>query len=123
MCFFIVNERPELKELQSLITPVYAIFWKEIGIGLSLSYEGLQILEIDFARTTQRCTNMLQKWLETDVNATWQKLLLVIDSPAVVNSLSPTLQISHDECKYIVLLYTYVLLFFHVHVYLAARTL
>ena len=101
---FTVNESPELKELQSLIIPNYATCWKEIGIGLSLSYEALQIIEIDFERTTQRCTNMLAKWLQTDVNATWQTLLQVIDSPAVSNSLPPALPISHDESKYIILL-------------------
>ena len=107
ICFFTANETPELRELQSLIIPYYATCWKEIGIGLNLSYEALQIIEIDFARTTQRCTNMLVKWLQTDVNATWQKLIQVIDSPAVANILLPTLPTSHDESKYIVLLCRY----------------
>ena len=102
MCvFFIVYETPKLKELYGLIVPNYAVCWKEIGIGLGLAYEALQIIETDCAKTTQRCTDMLAKWLQKDVNATWQKLLQVIDSLAVANSISPTLQSSHDESKHI----------------------
>ena len=99
--FFIVNETPELKELRGLIVPNYAVSWNEIGIGLGLAYEALQIIETDCARITQRCTDMLAKWLQKDVNATWQKLLQVIDSLPVANSVSPTLQSSHDESKHI----------------------
>ena len=99
--FFIVNETPELKELQGLIIPDYAVYWREIGIGLGLAYEALQVIESDNAKTKQRCTQMLVEWLQKDLNATWQKLLQVIDSCAVPNSISPMLQSSHDESKYI----------------------
>ena len=101
MLFFTANKTPELKELQHLITPNYAHCWKEIGIELTLSYTSLEIIEANHPKVEQRCTNMLAKWLQEDVSATWQKLLQAIDSPAVAkifqNSESP-----HDEiiCKF-----------------------
>ena len=49
----------------------------------------LQTIESDYNKVKQRSTNMLAMWLQKDVNATWQKLLEVIDSPAVVDQLSP----------------------------------
>ena len=90
-----------------MIIPKYAIYWKEIGIGLSLSYEALQIIEADFPKTTERCTNMLVKWLQTDVNATWKKLLQVIDSLAVANSSSSTWLSSHSESKYCIIIISF----------------
>ena len=87
--FFTVNETPNLREIQNLITPSYAHCWKEIGIGLNLPYPMLQAIESDYNKVNQRCTNMLAMWLQKDVNATWKKVLEVIDSPAVVDRLSP----------------------------------
>ena len=103
MLVFTVNDTPELKELQSLITPNYASCWNEIGIGLGLPYATLQIIEEDYNKTEQQCNNMLAKWLQKDVTATWQKLLQVIDSPAITTMLSLTFESRHNESKYIVL--------------------
>ena len=48
----------------------------------------LQTIESDYNKVKQRCTNMLAMWLQKDVNATWKKLLEVIDSPAVLDTIS-----------------------------------
>ena len=85
----IIYETPNLRELNNLITPNYAYCWEDIGIGLNLPYATLQAIERDYNKVNQRCTNMLAMWLQKDVNATWQKILEVIDSPAVVDKLSP----------------------------------
>ena len=94
--FFTVDKIPELKELQNLITPYYAHCWKEIGIGLNLPYGTLEIIEANYSKVEQRCTNMLARWLQKDVNATWEKLIEVIDSPAVTKILSGIAKSDHD---------------------------
>ena len=70
-----------MRELQNLIIFSYAHCWKQIGLGLKLSYAKLQIIEANYTKSEERCIAMLDKWLQKeDGNATWQKLLEVIDS-------------------------------------------
>ena len=97
MYFFTVNKIPELKELQNLITPYFAHCWKEIGIGLNLPYSTLEIIEANYPKVEQRCTNMLAIWLQKDVNASWKILIEVIDSPAVAKMLSVNVIADNDH--------------------------
>ena len=103
---FTAKRIPKLNELQNLITSNYAHCWKEIGIELTLSYATLEIIEANHPKVQQRCTDMLATWLQKDVNATWQKLLKAIDSPAVVRMLSPTSASDFNESKYMFVLFT-----------------
>ena len=74
------------------VTPDYAVYWKIIGILLGLPGNELTIIEHDFVnRAVQSCNAMLERWLETDPTATWEKLFAAIDSEAVVSA------IAHDN--------------------------
>ena len=80
----IVNLTPSLKDLQQHITPRYAAHWKVIGTQLGLPSGALDIIEHDNVYRVKPCCNdMLKKWLETDLTASWGKLFHVIESPAV----------------------------------------
>ena len=80
-----INERPRIADLQNYITPNFATKWKEIGIGLGLTQERINIIEEDNRNKCEKqCNAMLYHWLEVkSINATWKKLLTILDSPAV----------------------------------------
>ena len=75
---------PKLKDLYQHITPQYAVQWKVIGTLLDLPSGALDVIEQDnMYRITRCCNDMLKKWLEIDLTASWGKLFTVIESPAV----------------------------------------
>ena len=81
------SERPLLKELQNVVTPYYAASWKEIGLQLGIAQGMLQTIEINFQTDAARCcAEMFTKWLDTDVTASWGKLIQVVYSPAIINT-------------------------------------
>ena len=79
-----VNTTPSLKDLHRLVTPQYAIHWREIGIQLDLAWETLEIIENDNHYKAKACCNaMFNKWLQVDTTASWRQLFTAIESPAV----------------------------------------
>ena len=75
---------PLLQELQNLVTPYYAASWKEIGLQLGIAQGILQCIEIKFQTDVEKCcAEMFTKWLDTDVTASWGKLIQILNSPAV----------------------------------------
>ena len=76
--------KPLLKHLQNLVTPYYTASWKEIGLQLGIAQGILQSIELKFQTDVETCcTEMLTEWLDTDVTASWGKLIQVVYSPAV----------------------------------------
>ena len=79
-----VTSIPLLKDLYQHITPQYAADWKVIGTLLGLHSGELKSIEAGYPTNVKWCCNqMLEKWLEVDPSASWNKLLSVIQSPAV----------------------------------------
>ncbi|XP_065918941.1 protein NLRC5-like [Dysidea avara] len=75
---------PLLKDLYQYITPDYAADWKVIGTLLGLPSGELKSIEAGYPTNVKWCCNqMLEKWLEVEPSASWNKLLSVIQSPAV----------------------------------------
>ena len=80
----IVNTTPLLKDLYQHITPQYAAEWEVIGTLLGVPCGELKAIEAGYPTNIKWCCNqMLKKWLEIDVAASWQKLFIIIESPAV----------------------------------------
>ena len=78
------SKKPLLKQLQNLVTPYYAASWKEIGLQLGIAQGILQTIEINFQTDVETCcAEMFTEWLDTDVTASWGKLLQIVYSPAV----------------------------------------
>ena len=75
---------PKLKDLYQHITPQYAADWKVIGTLLGLPIGELKAIEAGYPTNVKWCCNqMLEKWLEVNPSASWEKLISVIESPAV----------------------------------------
>ena len=75
---------PKLKDLYQHITPQYAADWKVIGTLLGLPSATLDVIERDNHYKTRECCNaMLNKWLQVDPTASWEKLFTVIELPVV----------------------------------------
>ena len=73
-----------LKDLHNHVTPNYATHWRVIGTQLGLSTGTLDIIEYDNRDKAVPCCNaMLEKWLDVDSTASWNKILSVIQSPSV----------------------------------------
>ena len=82
--FLATDSTPSLGELYETITPKYAADWKEIGTLLGMHNAHLKVIEASHPNDPRRCCNrMLEKWLEVDPNASWNKLDMVTQSPAV----------------------------------------
>ena len=62
------------------VTPNYAAHWKSIGRFLHIPEGKLEILEADYAKSVQRCNKMFHKWLDTDLDATWGKVLEAVEN-------------------------------------------
>ena len=85
--FSVVNPTPPLKDLYQRITPQYASDWFEIGILLGLPIGELEDIEAGYPTNVEWCCKqMFKNWLETDITASWEKLLTVIKSTAVSGS-------------------------------------
>ena len=80
--FFILDlSRPTLRELCEKVTPNFAAHWRRIGISLDIHHGELEIIESDCFRDCRECCDrMLAKWLDVDVNASWEKLRNAITS-------------------------------------------
>ena len=75
---------PQLKDLHNHITPHYAAHWRAIGTVLGLPSGTLEIIKYDNRDKAEPCCDaVLEEWLEVDPSASWNKLLSIIQSPAV----------------------------------------
>ena len=78
------SARPLLKDLQSDITPYYAAHWTVIGTQLGIHSGILEGIQASYPADAFRCCNkMLEMWLDTDCNATWDKIHKAIECPGV----------------------------------------
>ena len=82
-----MNTRPLARDLYQHITPQYAAQWRVIGTLLGLPSVTLDVIEHDHVFRAERCCNaMLEKWLQVDTTASWEKLFTIIESRAVLCS-------------------------------------
>ena len=80
------NATPLLKDFYKHITPQYAANWKEIGTLLGLPSGELNAIEAGWPTNVKWCCNrMLQKWLEIDDTACWEKMNAAIESPVQIS--------------------------------------
>ena len=82
------NSIPTINELQSIVTPKVAARWYQLGISL---YDNSDVPRLDIIKAgtfydiTVACNEMLKSWVELYRNrATWRKLVLALQSPALV---------------------------------------
>ena len=83
MCVSQGDRNPELSEIHRNIVPVYAARWKDLGVQLKIPIHHLNTIAIDNVHhpsySQQCCKAMLQKWMESTPNPTWDELQKAID--------------------------------------------
>ena len=81
-----MNTTPLLKDLYEYITPQYAALWNVMGTLLGLPAGELKAIEAGYPTNIKWCCDkMLEKWLEVDPTASWKKLFVAIESPAMLS--------------------------------------
>ena len=81
------SARPHLEDLQNNITPYYAAHWTVIGTQLGIHSGMLQGIQASYPADAFHCCNkMLEIWLDTDCNATWDKVYKAIECPRVTKA-------------------------------------
>ena len=98
------EEKAKLKDLHSLVSPHYAVAWKEIGKELNLPIGILNILQKDHPNSSETCCDkMLEEWYSLHPSANWGTILKALDSPkvlAVINSFSnPNVLLQYSETE------------------------
>ena len=88
--------------MKCYITPNFTTKWKEIGIGLGIPQEMINIIEKDshmHSRCERQCNAMFSQWLEVEPNnATWKKLLTILVSPAInIIQANPTVNVIQTD--------------------------
>jgi len=74
-------DRPSLAELVEVITPHYAAQWRRIGILLHITGGTLDAIEQQYPTNPNWCCDkMLETWIETDESASWNTLIIAINS-------------------------------------------
>ena len=80
----------EYRDLCNFVIPRYMNNWKEIGIKLGLRKVKLTAIENERLNKAQDCCyEMLDYWLQFDVNASWEKIKEVVQSLSDIDSMVP----------------------------------
>ena len=85
LCFFIGTDRPDLRYLHRCVIPDIYAHWYEIGLEL-LDVDKKLILEHIRPNNpdTKSCTaEMLQFWLQSRVDASWNELIQALRQPGI----------------------------------------
>ena len=81
---FFVEIKPHELYFQRLFVKKCAIRWWNIGLSLGMSTDELNIIQANHPNdVTDCCTVMFRKWLEIDIEATWEKFFNVIDDRTI----------------------------------------
>ena len=84
----VLDDRPSLKDLCNHVVQKVADKWRDIGIQLidPTSARALDIIKANHPQdVTECCKCMLEKWLNTKPDASWNQLLDALKSPSVVS--------------------------------------
>ena len=85
----VIVGRPLLQDLQNNITPYYTAHWTVIGTQLGLHSGILQGIQASFPADAFRCCNkMLEIWLDTDCNATCDKINKAVKCPGITKTIT-----------------------------------
>ena len=79
------NDRPSLKDLYDFVVIHITDRWRDLGVQLLRSDQEnvLNIIAADHPNDVSRCKCVLEKWLNTTEDATWDQLIGALRSPAI----------------------------------------
>ena len=107
MSLFTGNSRPLLKDLCDHVLTEVAHKWKDLGLQLLQSDQAnvLNIISANYPNDVVSCCKcVLEKWLDTTTDATWNQLIRALKSPSVqldyvANQLERKVMITATQCK------------------------
>ena len=83
--FTVKGEKAQLKDLHNLVSPHYAVAWKEIGNELGVPDGILNALQKDHPDSSEICCDkMLEEWCNLYTSVQWGTVLKALDSLPVV---------------------------------------
>ena len=102
--FCIGNQPPSLKDLYDHVVNEIAHKWRDLGVQLLRPDQGnvLNIIAVDHPNDAVSCCKcVLEKWLDTTSDATWNELIRALRSPSVqlVSFAGQLEQMLITECK------------------------
>ena len=79
------SDRPLLRDLHNYVVMEAAHKWRDLGLQLLENYqlEMLNIIAADYPDDVRRCLRVLDRWLETIIDASWNQLIRALRSPSV----------------------------------------
>ena len=83
---FIVNSKPTKEKLLDHVVPHVTLRWYDLGVKLLKEEQELQldVIEGNYADDKKECCKkMFWYWISTNTDASWQKLIEALRSPAV----------------------------------------
>ena len=73
------------------VLPLYAAYWKEIGIFLDVESGQLDVIKLNNpADANKCCIDLFLKWLQNARNVTWEKMFEAIDQATSIGSITIT---------------------------------
>ena len=89
--YILGNERPRLKDIENSVVIKCAPNWKQLGRDLNISEDLLNIIEKNYPRCEDCCSQMLNDWLDSETDASWGILLTAVDkAQSTLNTLPDT---------------------------------
>ena len=89
--YILGNERPQLKDIENSVVIKCAPNWKQLGRNLNISEDLLNIIEKNYPRCEDCCSQMLNDWLDSETDASWGILLTAVDkAQSTLNTLPDT---------------------------------
>ena len=93
------GDRPDMRDLDKHIVEQQAAQWERLGLQLGLkNYHIANISRDNPNRAVTCCREMLQKWLEIDLSATWCKLDDAIKNIKLSSTVSTDKGGNHGYC-------------------------
>ena len=86
MSIFTGSDRPSLKDLFKHVKTCIAPNWFEVGIELldERLENKLRLLKAEHDKNFgEGCREMLQLWLDSDTNASWDQLIKTLEQPCI----------------------------------------
>ena len=82
---FTVNSKPTKEKLLDHVVPHVTPYWYDLGVKLlKVEQESqLDVIESTYADDKKCCKKMFWYWISTNTDASWQKLVEALRSPAV----------------------------------------
>ena len=80
-----MNSKPTKEKLLDHVVPHVTPYWYDLGVKLLKEEQEsqLDVIEANYADDKKCCKKMFWYWISTNTDASWQKLIEALRSPAV----------------------------------------